>query len=924
MAGAVTVAGPGTIGDLGAGWTVSEDASPSTPNGSANSTGGVTFTTNVQSDTLLIQDNASVFSATKGDGSSFGLIAGNVQTVDAQGVTATINQGSALTRFTADRTIPAVGSGSPSGALDLAMQLSGSVFCTLTNTGGKYWSLRGHDVGFDYYGKPLVSIDNSYMVTQNNGLLNYIQRYESVSNSLTVSQYSPNTVQGLYVYGSSPTVIPTQRSMIMYRDISLSYSNFQVTYGPYNSTLNTGKSLSVYIDKVAGTASIKGNYTTAGTLTQISVTASITSLTAVGTDFQILYDLNWVDAATFNLTVYIANSSAPGTYVTLTTGNLTTGNDSYALRWQITGVASGVYTLDSNQSFTPSSLMATYQTTGSYDVTALPTGLLADSPISPYTGTMWNYLSQVCAATGTEIFSKTSGNTSIPALRPVGAISIAPESWGISPSISVSVQGCGQNVNIKNYNTSLISSRQIYDAKTVGDSISFAPGSVTTQVITTPNAIDFVFNPTPFQDYPTFITQQGIAVDPTVGNRVNLVANPDFENNSTASWSVYSAGAIAASTTQKYTGSYSMRVTPVSVGDGVAQFSYNSATNPYANKTMAGLVYVWVPTGTTVNARLAYLNTGGGGVPVTLVSASVVGNSAWQAVNLAPTTLPSTVDPASSPFLMFQLLSGTAAAFYVDNADMEVSITPIVTAFNGNNISDPTATYGWQGIANNSYSTYYPTAGNGAYVVSDSAGNLIDSYAWVNLGGSINATLVDPNHIQLTINAPAVPNAVPGNYSLSARVTGVDIPMLSLVGSGIVAAPVTYNYPTGADPKFVQTINASDVDNVAIGSSLRLATASMSVCQAACGPTLSMTASINIDVFSAFGSIGGTTFTYQNQRWRITNSTIGNLVVSFTAIPYTTAGDIESAWTGKLVSDFETYWTGYFNDDFNIIPLRNT
>lgn len=924
MAGAITVAGPGTIGDLGAGWSATEDATPTTPNGNVGSTGTVTFTTLSSADTTFKQNNASVFSVTKGDGSSFGLTAGPIVSVDTHGVSATLNQGSALTRFNVDRTVSAVGSGSPVGALDLAMQLSGSAFSTLTTPGGKFWSLAGHDVGFDYQNNPLVASDSSYHKAVTASLLNFIQRVEHVDNSVTVSQYSPNTVSGLYVYGSSPTVAPTTRSMVMYRDISLSYSNFQVTYGPANSATNTGKNISVYIDKVAGTASIKGTYFTGNTLTQINVTASITSLTAVGTSFQILYDLNWVDASTFNLTVYMANTSAPGTYVTMTTGNLTTGLDSYSLRWQLTGICRDLYTLDANQSFTPSSLMAAYTNVGTYDITALTSGYYPDAPIAQFNGTLWNYLNAVCSVTGTEIFSKVVGNTTVPALRPVALVTIAPESFGITPQISVSNQNCALNVSIKNYNTSLVSTKQIYDAKLNNDSISITPGTVTNQTITTASAIDFVFNPTPFADYTTFSFQQQIAIDPTTGNRINYVANPDFENNSTVAWSVYGGGTIAASTVQKYTGIYSMLVTPSGVGNGVAQNSYNGQPYAYAGQTIAADTKLWVPTGTVINATLRYFPTGAGGVPTTLATVVVTGNSAWQDVPIPPTLIPTNADTGYTPCLFFTHASGTLAGFYVDNADMEVTTSPITVAFNGNNISDSSVTYGWQGIANNSFSTYIPTAGNGGYIVSDSAGVAIDPYAWVAYGGSVSVALLDSNNIQLSIVAPIIPTAAAGNYTLSARVGGADIPALSLVGSGIVSTPSTVTWSTGADPKFIQVDNASNVDNVAVGSGARFANAAMAAVQAACGPTLTLTASINMDVFAGFGSIGGTTFIYQNQRWRIVSSSFGNLTVSFTATAYTTVADQEAAWAGKTIAQFESFWAPYLNDDYNIQPLKIT
>lgn len=917
MAGTFAPNTPGAVGDVAAGWTIQEDASSHVPGDGSGSAGIVNLAAESMTNATFLQDNPSTFTVTKNDGTTFGSISGSVASVSTRGLMTSITQATGLNNFAVDRTIPPVSSGHPSAAIDLAVQLVGSKFCNLTYPGGVYWSGRGHNSGFDYQGNLVYAVDNSTNVAVTASLLNFIQQNVNIDNALTITQY--NTTAGfpraLYATGSSPTTTPGKRTIVMLHNNTGNYCWFTATYGPANAANNTGKSLRVYIDVVAQTMNITGNYYTGGILTNVSQSVSIASVLATSTAVQLIVDMNWVDSATFNLTAYVAAQTALGTVVSLSTGNLTTGNDGAGYRWQAAGIMTDFYELDADQTFTPSALMVTYANSGNfYGVTAAmtPATNYVGAPFVGYSGSVWDYLNQVSSATGVD-FYYTSGLISV---RPTGSVPIVVESFEPSPSLSVNNQGVAQNVNIKNYNSSVVQNQIVYDAASGNDTWSFAAGQTTTNIITTQNSVELVLDPTPADDYASFHFFRDLSVNGGIAanTRTNVVKNPDFEDGTTASWAVFGSATIANSTARATQGTHSLAVT-TSTGSSGTQ-NVPALSTAYRGLSVVGSVDLFIPSTRIVTAQIWYNN--GGNVALGSATSST-GTGAWVRVPLPAVTIPT--DAASEPFIVLTSPAGTSFVYNVDMVNVEVGSNAI-TPFNGNTPSTATLNYSWTGTFNASSSTATPNGYSGSYVVSDSTNAIIPSYTWTAYGGSVNLSLIDSGHIQMVVIAPSIPGFV-GPYSMSVvNPTGTFDKALVIVGSGVTSSPSIINFATGADSTYVSTLQSGDIDNVAIGSSARHFTAAMWAGSIHGGPRLQLTASVPIETFSAFGSFGGGTFFYQSQRWRIINATISNMMVDITCYPYTTAGDFETVWSGKIISDEETAWSGKRNDDFNIQPLN--
>lgn len=153
----VDLTGIGKIGDVKGDWTITETAFPVVPGDSTGSTTTASLGAVKENTSKFILGQKALVTHPQ-----LGAMPGDVTSVDPNNsLTVGFAVASTMTKLNVERNIPAVASGHPLGAVDLAMQLLGgdNTRPILTSPSGRFWSLNGHSAGFDINGKLLHAKD---------------------------------------------------------------------------------------------------------------------------------------------------------------------------------------------------------------------------------------------------------------------------------------------------------------------------------------------------------------------------------------------------------------------------------------------------------------------------------------------------------------------------------------------------------------------------------------------------------------------------------------------------------------------------------------------------------------------------------------------------------------------------------------------
>lgn len=179
----------------------------------------------------------------------------------------------------------------------------------------------------------------------------------------------------------------------------------------------------------------------------------------------------------------------------------------------------------------------------------------------------------------------------------------------------------------------------------------------------------------------------------------NLVPNPSFETNTTF-WNTYLGAGLSRSTTQAYSGTYSLAVATTSGSNRGVGADY-IVVSPSTTYTLSA--YVYVPTGVTLNGEIDESGGGGGYIGFTPFT-PIVGNNAWQRLTLTFTT------SATTGRLEQYFYCNATTTFYIDAVMLQTGSTAS-TYFDGSvaAVDDQTtgisSVYAWTGTAHASSST---------------------------------------------------------------------------------------------------------------------------------------------------------------------------------------------------------------------------
>lgn len=492
------------------------------------------LTTPVTSFSKYLINNPAVFSHQENDGTpDLGKIAGRITSVSPSGASVDITQTTYLQRFVAERAIPAVSSGTALGSIDLALQMVSPTWACTLPAEGVFWTLLGHDAGFDSTNTLTTGEDEGIPVAINDtvSLLNYIEYWPRVVDNANVRVWSDpwgdGAAEATQVLGSSPYPVVGEAHLAMWvTDLETTgSSSVFVNAGPENLGLGTGMNASVAVNGTSDTISINGTYNPGGTPTPFSVSASIAALDT-SLPLQVAVAYGWTDSTHWRIRAWVVNGdgfTTSGTPVVVTTGSLNSNLDKYAEPLSFSGTGPMRYLYQerlSSDILTDTTVASNYlvdyvdpDTVFEYEYDANGDYDLGYEPIANYQGNVWDYLCAVLSLfrRGLRV-DHADGLGLVCELNQTADDVIEFNDAENQPTLQVSTDGIGRSIDYALYSTDNIVDDVIYDAFLTGEIWSVDAGETKDIRIATEYTVTMAKNPRPAYynvDYESFSTVYG-------------------------------------------------------------------------------------------------------------------------------------------------------------------------------------------------------------------------------------------------------------------------------------------------------------------------------------------------------------------------------------------------------------------------------
>lgn len=457
MAVSINNIGSGDVGDITPGWAVQEYATPVIPNGRAGGSGGLSFSAKRKPDSAFAINNNSTFTHDE-----LGSISGVIKSVNLSGEVASLNQTSDLFIFDGEEEIPGLVSGGVHQTVDLIHQITKKDIRLKSGLNGGFWSLAGHNAGFDSSGKLLTfkeyQTGYSWVGSPNN--TNYKKKIMTCSNALWVTtqahKYRFGKLFANYVRGDTIVSNVNKPNYFVafktYIDSASSYCEWSVEGGPFDSTTNTDRNIFVRVDRATNQLQINAEYRNGGTVTSSSANPTINAGINTAQELAVFIEYNLVSVNvsgnyTYEVKATVCNTS---NYAVYTSATLTFDADAmpiYYDQWQLTdyGPSYQGYRSVWVESTTAVKPIAEWENEPSYSLSS--SVISADVISYPVLGgkyNMWQFLQDACSAHGQEV-SISNGVTYV---RVNGELKLDITNIAVSPTLSVESAFSGQQVDI--------------------------------------------------------------------------------------------------------------------------------------------------------------------------------------------------------------------------------------------------------------------------------------------------------------------------------------------------------------------------------------------------------------------------------------------------------------------------------------------
>lgn len=462
--------------------------------------------------TLTVDSSGQIFTP-PGELDIVANVAGKVDSLSLAGATGSFTQGTRFTDFASrDMDIPAVTSGSPLAAYNLAWQMAGNRPWHYTNWHGTYWPLRGHDAGFDHTNAIVEPADlTTYRLTSDGK--NVFRRW-NVENSFAslgwdVADGEFWSTSGV---GSSVKVGAKRRTLISgttnlngrsyVLQFGASKSGDNLGFGPDDAHLQYGKYFEISLHGPTSSATVTGSYRSGGAWVDVSKTASLTGVDMTA-PVQFLVDIGYPTSTGFRLTVYIQNVDSTDSPVVISTGLLTTKVDTYAAPFKSIGYLHGLFVTWESYDYDESVLLGPYEDWSDQPVCDLDRYGI-DTPILAYTGSLWDYLGQVCVARQVGI-RDLSGQIVLGAMNDD---SVRAQMWtpAVAPTFAIDNSSDSTIVEVDGKLVTFGAAPIIYNGTEDTQTFSVTPGTTAVFSITTTSINALIYNPEPLFDFKDFLT----------------------------------------------------------------------------------------------------------------------------------------------------------------------------------------------------------------------------------------------------------------------------------------------------------------------------------------------------------------------------------------------------------------------------------
>lgn len=442
----------------------------------------------------------------------YGTVQGYIDGITINGASSSFTMSTEFTQYaTGDMTIPPVTSGSPYGAVDLCWQLAGNMRGRISE--GNYWSLQGHEAGFDLKSKELLTGRDESRYKLFNETFDKdgiprggVYRNWKVLDSYTSSGWYAWAGDGIYSTagkGSSPTVKVGTRTNIICtarpaaKSVQFNFGNnlTDCGFGPHNASFAFGKWFAVTIS--TGAVLLEGQWGEVGktVATDFSKTASLTGLNITDTSsVRVLIGIDWVSSSQLDVTVIVANATET---VTISQSMTNTALDLFARQWGHVGAIRGLYqhTVARNKMTLASFATKPYEGAVPVEVRLPSLGIDTEAQILGTSGSLWDYLTQIAVARQVDI--RNQDGTIL--LTPMTDVARQAYFWEpvITPSFALGVDNVAQTVEIVQNIATWKPLGTLYDSRKATDSFSVTAGQTATFSITVSASPSLLYNPAP-------------------------------------------------------------------------------------------------------------------------------------------------------------------------------------------------------------------------------------------------------------------------------------------------------------------------------------------------------------------------------------------------------------------------------------------
>lgn len=213
---------------------------------------------------------------------------------------------------------------------------------------------------------------------------------------------------------------------------------------------------------------------------------------------------------------------------------------------------------------------------------------------------------------------------------------------------------------------------------------------------------------------------------------------------------------------------------------------------------------------------------------------------------------------------------------------------------------------------------------NGVYSVSGNDGKPITAAQWTAQGGSLSVRLLNPNQIEVTIQAPESADYAPYRIAMTAGPSDY-YNSLHITGRGVFYTDRYVDLVTGATPNTTAEDIGAEIDNPFISTLAQAySVGQFAAATFATTQTISGSGRRLISEGSTFGNVAGGRILVDNAYYRVDSATHGPDQTSLNGSLDTLIADMNERFDGMTMGEFSEIWEGRPMLDFTMAPLKES